>query len=72
MSTKQQARYKDGSPKNCCGYCTKYIGGACKAVEGPISPYKICIMYKPYSNPRRNLYSIVLKKTATKSDDWSR
>ena len=70
-STKTQAKYQDGSPKNCCGYCTMYEGGTCSAVEGPISPYKICKLYKPYKNPRRGQYSIVKKVTATTSDDWA-
>ena len=71
MSTKKQVRYKDGSPKNLCGYCTNYTGGACKVVEGPISPYKICVLYKPYKNPLHGTYSIVKRATLTASDDWA-
>ncbi len=73
-ATKKDAGYQNGSPKNCCGYCTMYIGrGNCTAVEGRITPYMICKkFYKPYPNPRRGLYSIVQKKTRTTSDDWAR
>jgi hypothetical protein len=69
--SKAQAQYQDGSPKNCCGYCVHYSGGTCRKVEGAISPYKICNLYKPYRNPRRGLYSIVEKVTAATSDDWT-
>ena len=69
--SKVETKYRDGSPKNLCGYCVYYRGGACSLVEGKISPYKICNLYKPYKNPLHGTYSIVKRATATASDDWA-
>lgn len=78
--SQKEAGYQDGSPKNCCGYCTMYLGSgsearkpSCSAVEGPISPYMICRKYyKPFKNPRRGEFSILRKRTPTPTDDWAR
>jgi hypothetical protein len=71
--SQKAAGYTDGSPKNLCGYCQMYRGGACSMVEGRISPYKICKkFYKPFKNPRYNQYSIVKRVTPTPTDDWAR
>ena len=70
-STKRQTKYRDADPRDCCGYCQYYRGGACSLVEGRILPYKICKLYKPFKNPRHGQYSIVKKQTKTPTDDWA-
>jgi hypothetical protein len=61
--SQQQANYRDGDPKNCCGYCRHFNGqqGVCDAVAGPITPFMMSDIYDPYPNPRKGTYDITPK-----------
>jgi hypothetical protein len=50
--SKQEASYGGGNPMRNCGICTMYrTPDSCSAVEGEVSPYGYCKLFKVRKNP---------------------
>jgi hypothetical protein len=44
---KAKVHYRDGAPRRRCGLCTMFRPPqSCTAVEGDISPHKVCDLFK--------------------------